>query len=364
MSAWPWLIPIAVAAVIVRGPADELSPSAPLVPVRSSSAVADDADDPAVWINRRDPTRSLVLGTNKIAAPGGALYVFDLDGAVQQVVAPLDRPNNVDVEYGMPTASGAIDIAVVTERLRRRLRVFRIDERGLAPLDGGTGVPVLDGEAGEAAMPMGISLYRRPRDGAIFAIVAPKTGGLTNYLWQYRLETDPATGRVNGRLVRRFGSFSGSGEIEAVAVDDELGYVYYADEEYALRKWHADPDHRDAGRELAVFGLTGFTQQREGLGIFRRRDGTGFLASSDQIEGATELRLYPREGTKGRPHDHGIGTAIVTSADSTDGLEIVSGGLPGDFRGGLLVMMNSRGRNFQFYRWTDVQRRLSKEAAR
>ena len=40
-----------------------------------------------------------------------------------------------------------------------------------------------------------------------------------------------------GTLVRRFVTFSGrgaapgeAGEIEAVAVDDELGYVYYADE--------------------------------------------------------------------------------------------------------------------------------------
>ena len=42
--------------------------------------------------------------------------------------------------------------------------------------------------------------------------------------------------------MRRFGTFSGLGEIEAVAVDDALGYVYYADEGTGIHKWHADPD--------------------------------------------------------------------------------------------------------------------------
>ena len=34
---------------------------------------------------------------------------------------------------------------------------------------------------------MGVGLYRRDRDDAIFAIVAPKTGPRDGYLWQYRL---------------------------------------------------------------------------------------------------------------------------------------------------------------------------------
>ena len=54
---------------------------------------------------------------------------------------------------------------------------------------------------------MGIGIYKRPRDGAVFAIVAPKTGGATDYLWQYRIDAD-RTGRLTATLVRRFGQFS------------------------------------------------------------------------------------------------------------------------------------------------------------
>ena len=78
--------------------------------------------------------------------------------------------------------------------------------------------------------PMGIGLYKRTTDGVDFRHrLAQGLGRRTRYLWQYRLEDD-GTGRVKAMYVRRFGLFSGVGEIEAVAVDDELGYVYYADE--------------------------------------------------------------------------------------------------------------------------------------
>ena len=89
---------------------------------------------------------------------------------------------------------------------------------------------------------MGVALYRRPKDGAIFAIVGRKNGPKSGYLWQYRLEDD-GRGNVRALKIREFGQFSGTGEIEAIAVDDELGYVYYADEGNGIHKWHADPDH-------------------------------------------------------------------------------------------------------------------------
>src|SRR5262245_49910485 len=101
--------------------------SASLTPLTQTAPVANDPDDPAIWVNPRDASQSLVIGTNKVAATeGGGLYVFALDGSVRQTIAPLDRPNNVDVEYGLAGPRGPIDIAVVTERYQHRLRVFGI----------------------------------------------------------------------------------------------------------------------------------------------------------------------------------------------------------------------------------------------
>lgn len=336
------------------GGGQPLAPT-PLTPDRVTAAVTDDADDPAIWLHPSDPGRSLIIGTNKVAAPAGALVVFGLDGQVRQTVAGIDRPNNVDLEQGVVLGDRTLDIAVTTERLQHRLQVFEIaqDGAGLAAL--GT-IPVLEGETGDCAEPMGIGLYKRPSDGVLFAIVAPKLGPASNYLWQYRLEDD-GTGKVRGVFVRRFGHFSEvgaepgeAGEIEAIVVDDALGYVYYADERHGIHKWYADPAHADAGRELAVFGREGYEMDREGLALYTKADGTGYLVSTDQIPGGSVFKLYRREGEPGGPHQHTVIAEARTSADATDGIEVTSTPLPG-FPQGLLVAMNSDARNFALFAW-------------
>jgi len=336
----------------------EPAPAAPLGPTLTTASVSDDPDDPAIWVHPTDASKSLILGTNKVAAPRGAVVVFGLDGTIRQVIEGIDRPNNIDIEQGVRLGESTLDIAVVAERLQHRLRVFSIHADGSGLSELGT-VPVLAGETGDRSEPMGIGLYKRPSDGAVFAIVAPKLGGTTNYLWQYQLEGDDTRG-VKGTLVRRFGNFSGlgaapgeAGEIEAIVVDDELGFVYYSDERYAVRKWHADPVHPQAGVELAAFGLTGYQGDREGLAIYSRPGGTGFLVSTDQIPGGSVFKLYRREGEHGAPHTHTVVQEIRTLADETDGIEISSAALPG-FPQGLLVAMNSGPRNFAFFDWARI----------
>ena len=274
------------------------------------------------------------------------------------MIAGIDRPNNIDVEYGVRLGGQSVDIAVATERLARQLRIFRIDpgDGHLADL-GGT--PILRSEEGEAGAPMGIALYRRTRDNAVFAIVAPKTGPREGYLWQYRL-SDAGDGRIAAAFVRRFGTFSAStvrpeNEIESVAVDDALGYVYYADEADGIHKWHADPDHPDAGRELAHFARTGFRGDREGIAIYALPDGTGYIVCTDQLDGNSEYHVYPREGAPGNRHDHSHEIAVVRGgADATDGLDISSAALGPTLPHGIMIAMNSTPQNFLVFRWEDV----------
>ena len=336
----------------------EPAPSAPLAPIapdRVTAAVTDDADDPAIWLHPTDLSRSLIVGTNKVAAPNGALVVFGIDGAIRQTIAGIDRPNNVDIERGVLFNGRTIDVAITTERLQHRLRVFEISADGSGLVELGS-VPVLTGETGDFSEPMGIALYKRPSDGALFAMVAPKLGPASNYLWQYRID-GTAAGGVTGTLVRRFGNFSEkgaepgeAGEIEAIVVDDALGYVYYADERHGIHKWHADPDHAEASRELAVFGLDNYQMDREGLALYLKADGTGYLVSTDQMPGGSMFKLYRREGEPGAPHRHTVIAEAQTTADATDGIEVTSTPLPG-FPHGVLVAMNSNAKNFALFAW-------------
>lgn len=322
------------------------SSSPPLKPFVQTEPVGDDPDDPAIWVNPSDAAQSLIVGTNKVKAPNGALVVFNLQGKILQTIPNLDRPNNVDIEYGLPLAGQPADIAVATERLQNQLRIFKISPTGLTDVTSPGNTKVFTSRSGEQRAPMGIALYKRPSDGAIFAIVAPKEGPREGYLAQYRL-SDDGTGKVKLSFVRFFGSFSGSGEIEAVAVDDELGFVYYADEGNGIHKYHADPDHPDAGRELAWFGRTGFQADREGIAIYARPGGEGYIICTDQIPNGSRYFVYPRQGAQQDP------PLLILSggADSTDGLDATALPLGPNFPQGLLVAMNSGPKNFLLYRF-------------
>ncbi|WP_299761766.1 phytase [uncultured Pontibacter sp.] len=317
-------------------------------PLYVTEAVKYDTDDPAIWINKENPSESLIIGTDKEA--DGALFVFNLQGQIipDKVIPNLERPNNVDVAYGLMLQGAEVDIAVTTERLAGKLRVYSLPD--MQAVDSG-GIEVFEGESGSYGYdePMGVSLYKRPSDGSLFAIVSRKSGTSDGtYLWQYLLEDD-GQGNVTGTLVRKFGNYSGNKEIEAVAVDNELGYVYYSDEMVGVRKYYADPD--SSNEELALFATSSFSIDQEGIAIYNETDSTGFILVSDQDAG--ELHLYPREGTAADPHQHPLLKEVPIAARFTDGIEATSHSLPPDFNNGLVVAM-SEGGTFHLYRWEDI----------
>jgi 3-phytase len=337
----------AVSAGYAAMPDPDARNAVPVKPRVVTEPVKHDTDDPAIWINHDDPAESLVVGTDK--EWDGALYVFGLDGEIRrdQVVRGIARPNNVDIVQGFSSTHGPIDIAVATERFGHRLRVYRLPD--MAPLDRG-GIPVFEGERARDCM--GVALYKRPTDGAVFAIVSRSDAGAPRegYLHQYRL-VDDGTGTIRGVFVRSFGTWSGKKEIEAIAVDQELGYVYYSDEQFGVRKYHADPAAEDAEDELALFGTTGFADDHEGISIYALDSKTGYILVSNQQ--ADTFRIFPREGGAGGPHDHPLVGSVRLSTLDSDGSDVTSfGELPG-FPGGLFVAM-STDKTFHFYAWEDI----------
>jgi len=310
-----------------------------LKPQVVTEATLHDTDDPAIWIHPSDPKKSLILGTDKDS--NGALYLFDFEGKIVRKTATLKRPNNVDVAYGLMIGGQKVAIAVLTERETNSIRVFSLPD--LKPIDGG-GIPVFGGEQDQD--PMGIALYTRPRDSAIFAIVGRKSGPTTGYLWQYRL-TATKNGLVVGQLVRKFGSFSGKKEIEAIAVDNELGFVYYSDEQFGIKKYAADPEAKD-NRELALFGKNDFVGDNEGIAIYKKPNGSGYILVSNQQNNT--FMVYPREGTKGNPNNYPLLAEIPTSTIECDGAEVSALNFGPSFPEGVFVAMTN-GRRFHLYDW-------------
>jgi 3-phytase len=293
-----------------------------------------DTDDPAIWVNAENPEESLVFGTDK--ETDGAIFAYDLDGNILEkyTLRGIQRPNNVDVEYGLRlNDSVQTDILVFTERERQQIRVFSVP--GMQPLDGG-GFPVFEDEANpEFRLPMGVAVYKSPENGDISVVVGRKTGPRQGYLHQYALRA--SDGVLRTELLRKFGNFSGQKEIEAIAVDDALGYVYYSDEGVCIRKYHAEPEKGDL--EITCFGGEYFKEDIEGIALAAYPDGSGYLLVSNQQAG--EFNVFDRRTNE-------FLRAVNLGTVETDGCEAVTAPLGNKFPNGLFVAMNDD-RTFHFY---------------
>lgn len=293
-----------------------------------------DTDDPAIWVNKKDPTASIVFGTDKDT--DGAIYAFDLQGKIieNKTIRGLKRPNNVDIRYDFKlTDSTRVDVMVFTERERQQFRMFSIPD--MKPIDGG-GFPVFtEATKPEHNLPMGIALYQSPKDSALYAIVGRKSGPLEGYLHQYLLTADG--GGVQAELVREFGKFSGSKEIEAITVDDTQGIVYYSDEGKCIRKYYAEPSK--GNQELACFGSSYFLDDIEGIAVAKEVNGKNYIIVSNQqnysfvIFDSSDLSFVKE---------------VNLSTKETDGCEVTTTPLGNIFPNGLFVAMNDE-RNFYFY---------------
>lgn len=149
--------------------------------------------------------------------------------------------------------------------------------------------------------------------------------------------------------MRQFGHYSGRKEIESIAVDAELGYVYYSDEGVGVRKYYADPERGD--EELALFAQKGFAADHEGISIYKTGPKTGYILVSDQ--GANRFHIFRREGEPGKVNAHSEVKVVTVAAQQSDGSDITSQALGPNFPHGLFVVM-SDDKTFHYYSWDDI----------
>jgi 3-phytase len=315
--------------------------SAQTAPVRHGG---DAADDPAIWIHPTDPTRSLVLGTDK----QGPLVVYDMDGRVLQTVSETARPDNVDVFYDVPLAGGKADLAVAACRDPKSLglKFWRIDPatRTLADVTANAVIPVFG-----KTEPYGTGTYHSRKTGKHYVFVNNKKGQQE----QYEL-TDAGDGKVGAKLVRQFKVPSTT---EGCVADDELGFVYIAEEAKGIWKFPAEPDGGDIGHLIAKVGQHGLKADVEGLAIYYAPNGKGYLIASSQ--GNNTFKVYTRDGDNTfvctiDPE----GSKAFDDVSDTDGIAVTSRPTSAAFSQGLFIVQdgaNKKGnQNFKFYRWQDI----------
>ncbi|TWO32109.1 phytase [Seonamhaeicola sediminis] len=285
-----------------------------------------DTDDPAIWINPNDASKSIVFGTDK--ETDGAIYAFDLDGKIieNKTIRGLKRPNNVDLEYGFKlNDSIKVDVIAFTERERQQIRLFSVPD--MKPLDNGGFKVFEDATLPEYKLPMGIAIYKSPRTKKVYAIVGRKSGPKNGYLYQYEFVSDSLG--VHANLVRKFGEFSEKKEIEAIAVDDKNGIVYYSDEGHGIRKYYAEPSKGD--KQIYCFGGEFFKEDIEGIAIAHYQNNSFLIVSNQQAGTFNVFDLKTNAFIK----EINLGTT------ETDGCDLTTVALGDSFPNGLFVSMNN-----------------------
>lgn len=330
----------------------EVVPGA-VLPVVESAPVAsfgDAADDPAIWVDRRDPGRSVVIATDKKLG----LNVYDLDGKLIHSVAD-GRMNNVDVRDGFAFGGRAITLVAATNRTRKSISFYRYDAqaRQLQALPGGELATGFDD-------PYGLCMYRSARSDAYYVFANDSADGRIR---QWRISAK--AGKIVGELEREIEVGS---QAEGCAADDELGHLYVAEEDVALWKYSAEP--RGGSRRTAIDTVENgrLTDDIEGLSIYYGPKGTGYLVVSNQ--GEDNYAVYRREGGNeylGKFAVVANGAAGIDGASETDGLDIVSAPLGERFPEGLLVVQDGRNlmpaerQNFKYVSWKEALRALGVE---
>ncbi|MFE7099961.1 phytase [Streptomyces erythrochromogenes] len=320
------------------------------------------ADDPAIWRNAKDPDRSLVIATAK----EGGLRVYDLDGRqVQSLPAPPppgegDAPgrfNNVDLISGLRFPDGRHDVAVVSDRGRDQLRVYRIDA-------GRTGAPLVDvtdesaaplvfsagpDEVAEQRTAYGLAAYTDRRSGRSFAVTSrrhatalalaellPDARGKVGYR-TVRTTSLPATFRLpDGKNWTPCGEPGELPQVEGMVVDPDTGDLYAGQEDVGI--WKLDADLRTPARlieKVRSFGVPGTWNPQTEECDAGTDPGYGGRHLSADVEGLTIWRdpEHPRRAGYLLASSQGDDTFAVFDRERGDayvrGFRITAGSRPG-----------------------------------
>ena len=298
------------------------------------------ADEVALWIPAAAPQSGVVIANDK--GRSGALFVYDLEGNPLSRTLSLDQPVGVSVRYNVRLSTGTVDVVGCGLRTANQIKLFSIDPDSRSLVDITTEGGIASGFERDT---YGFCLYQRASDGMLFAFVSRKG---TDNIHQIALEDD-GTGKLKGTLVRKFGAQDQKSYVEGMVADDEYGYLYASDERYAVLKYHADPNiKRDPF--IRAFGLAdGIRGDREGLALYKKSKGTGYLIVSSQ--GDSTFKIYERGG-----NNRFVKTAIFHGIRKADGIATSSTPIPPKFPTGIFAAHNDEQNNIALVNWGTFSR--------
>ncbi len=285
------------------------------------SELGDDAaDDPAIWINRSNPEKSIIIGTNKKAG----LNLYNLQGKELQFL-PIGKINNADVCYDFTYRSRTIDLVAGSNRTSQTIDILEIDKKNRKLVEK-TLIKIPSGVDDV----YGLCMYHNTKTNQHYVFVNGKNGKIEQ--WLLKNDTDSLT----AELAR---SFWVNNQPEGMVVDVVTNKLYVGVEEDAIYQFNALPTdtisiklrQSDATNKNINYDI-------EGLSIYRKSAKEGYLIAS--IQGNFSYAVFDIN----EPYNY-ITSFIVKqgkydSVEETDGLDICSTPMGDEFPAGILVVQD------------------------
>ncbi|WP_026294809.1 phytase [Sediminispirochaeta bajacaliforniensis] len=286
----------------------------------------DVADDPAIWVHPEDPALSIIIGTDKHEKRGG-LRIYDLSGNELHFLQ-VGKSNNVDVRYDFPFGDAKVDIAGSTNRAENSIQVFAInpEDRSLTRIDDGT----LTSGPGSTEV-YGFSLYHSCSTGRFYAVCGLYDGTVEQ--WEL---VDNGMGKVSGRKVK---TYAFGGVCEGIAADDQKDELYIAEENVGLWKVDAAPDASNEPKSIQKISENPYIHKDlEGVALYVGDNGGGYVLVSSQ--GTDSYAVYDREDGSYAGSFRIVDGPVIDGVSDTDGIEVLSYGIPGLFPDGFFIVQD------------------------
>ncbi|GAB5349707.1 phytase [Alteriqipengyuania sp. 357] len=324
---------------VMGDPAVSVYATAETKPV--GTANDDAADDPAIWRNAQDPSKSLIVGTDKKAG----LHVYNLEGEDLSFLGG-GLFNNVDL---VTLSDGTVLVAASdrTDPANSAIALFRLDTATarLEPIGS-----VASG-AGEA---YGLCLWTPPigmAGDAAIAFAVLKDGTIN----QVRLRAN-GTGMLE-RTMRV------PSQAEGCVVDHRTSQLYVGEENGGIWSFRVGGSANESGQLLAPIDNATLVADVEGLALMPEgRDG-GYLIASSQGDSTYAVFRLPGMEPVGRFR---IAPGTFGATEETDGIDLHPGSFGPDYPDGLFVAQDGinppAAQNFKLVSWAAIMGALEQQS--
>lgn len=279
----------------------------------------DAADDPAIWVNPRNPEKSLVLGTQKKAG----IYVYDLSAKTRQFIA-AGHINNVDIRNGFEYNDKVVALVAGSNRSINSISLFVIDTESAIVSDTVANIKSSVDEV------YGLCMYKSKTDNSFYIFVNGKGGKIE----QWKVWSD--SNIIKADLTR---SFSVNSQPEGMVTDDKNGMLYLGVEEQGICRINAEPEADTTLNWLNESSESNpaIKYDIEGLAIYHSPAKSYLIVS---IQGNFSYAIWEIGKTDNYLTSFVIWESEIDGVEETDGLDVTNIALGKNYPEGLLVVQD------------------------